>query len=1177
MTNKAGFDSRELFRYVRIEQPRITDIALRTKRSKSLSIVLKNDKPDQEKWARDFIELDKSVSNISDLSFPYFDHLMIESPDPVWLPTAKDLSDTNTFKRLNPVTDIAYNEDRDNALASVLAYRILDMPAELEQSAKLLSFIDEFPRLTTTTQRRPYARPIFDRFKFKTPKNPKPSKPEEPSRYDEMMVLSNDVRFLWQVKNQMKRTLLNKYDAAIRDLQRVRFEEAETETKANPVTKEMQEKASTRRPIDCELQKKHVAFLKERNAKLAKLREERNTLDDRSSMESVLLADAETLSMYSPGKSPGNIRDVQTRMISTMGKYNISHGKFCNVYEKVAAQTDRELATRSTNFDPSLLLRIQDRGCFLENPDIAFENTIRILGLGNLIKVEETFIGYKPAEISYIENILPGEVRKREVKSTQYFEQIQEKVLEETTDTSQETGTTSTLELGSEIESEINTRFNSDVNASVNASGGGTIGVVDLSGGAAVNAGLGIGIDTSLATSDTSEFSQEILNKAVEKTKKSTLERRLTRSYSLFETTNLHEIDNQSDDAKNGIYVFLDKEVCIKETTYGKRLFLLANVMLPGKNLLCEKGAKIVLAMMDQGQKPVFDISPEDIHPYNYRELVGKFNASNVQPPPSPIQTIARTYKTDTTNANMEQQEFNVKKVADVLVPFFERYKRFIITDTIMILDGYEAQEVTVTVNHGKNGLSIPAHLPLSITAASIYATPSLMTAVPYAGLNLPFVFWQIAYLVSPLLHYNTDSSNVTVSVANESHDSPYYFLEPTELIREVFDLLGNFPALTTDNIEQIRDKITTMMDALGTNAEDMSTEMGTLIQGSVNDLVSKLGDVFEVLTVLVNPVNLLNIEDNLKDFDKKINNLNTTVSQNFGGLMGGDFFNPIQDFINESLDLISNELNSALAEVFEYFTNMSENTQNLDFYSVAGMRGQIPIALNTVSIKPGVSVTLTVCAVRTEEALDQWRLDTFSSLYQSYLQQMAEYENRLLTMSFAERVTTSPGNMRREERLAVKELVLHALNNYHSDQGNGYGLERINFFENAIDWNNMSYRLYNYGPNIKEIVLDKYFSAYQHVDDHRRAFLKAHWAQVLIPVQKNAHFEAQVEQYFEEGTFDFEGEFTNEELAALYQDLILGRELLNEEEESTSRNLTIPTDFIIIQDQLPHNDDHTC
>lgn len=1166
-----NFDSRELFRYVKIEQPLITDVSLRAKQSQTLRGVIEKPPSDQKIWARRFLDSNQRITCYSDLSYPYLDHLEIDELDPVSLPTVRDLQKVESFRKQNIKDDEAYRSDRERVLASVVAFRVMDMPEELSKAAKLLSFVDLFPKLADITQKRPYATPVFERMRFKISKPArkpfKKEKDEGAKRQNAMETLSKDVHFLWRVRNQMREKQSRDLEADIHKFQNTHFEYRLPKTKSKAVVKKA--KASTERTPDPEKQKQHITFLKDRNRKLAQLRKQKREIEERTNMALVVTLDPKKLVEYSGGKSISEIRDTQKRVIETMKTYDIQYGKFCRVYEIAINESDRE---KNTDTRPIIV----DQQCFVENPQIAFENNIRLLGLGNLIKVEEIFLGYKPAEISYIENILPGEIRKREVKSTKYFEQLQETTREETTDTEEETSTTTSQELSSEIESEINTRFNSDIDASVNASGGGSIGVVDLTGGASLNAGLGIGIDTSLSTTDKSDFSQEIVNKAVEKTKKSNIERRLTRSYSLYETTNLHEINNQNGGiSKNGIYVFLDKKVCIQETTYGKRLFMLANIMLPGKNLLCEKLTKMHLNMMGQGHKPVFDISPEDIHPHNYRELVGRFRASHIKPPPSATVTIARTFKTDTTNANVEQQEFNVKKVADILVPFFERYKRYMITDTITIPEGYQAQEVIITVNHGSNGLSIPAHLPFSLAGATIYATPGMLAAIPYVGLTLPYVFWQIAYLASPLLHYNTDSSNVTASVANESHDSSYYFFPSDFLINEVFELLGNFSSLTPDILDSIKDKVTTLMTSLGESAVDFSSDLGTLIQSTVTSMMSQIQTVFSALQTLVNPANVADVPTNFDNLVEAIGNVTTTISQNYGQLLGTNFFAPVQIFFDEVLALISGELNSALAEMFEFFTNMFDNTQNLHFYAVSGMRGDIPVSLNSISIKPGVTVNLTACAVRTDEALDQWRLDTFSSLYQAYLQQMAEYENRLLTMTSSERITTSPGNMRREEQQAIKEIVLHILNNYHNDNDNDYTLDRIIFFENAIDWNNMSYRLYNYGPNLKEIKLDK-IGVFKHVDDRRKAFFKAHWAQVMIPVHANQHLEAQVHQFFDNGTFDFEGEFTNDELTALYQNLILGREMIGDA-ESTHRRMTIPTDFVMLQDELPENDDHTC
>ena len=242
--------------------------------------------------------------------------------------------------------------------------------------------------------------------------------------------------------------------------------------------------------------------------------------------------------------------------------------------------------------------------------------------------------------------------------------------------------------------------------------------MVDLQGGALVSAGAGIGLDTSLSSASSSDFAQEIVTRAVERVRSSTVDRRLSRSLSKYETSNLHEINNVNGESMNGVYCFLDKHVRIREKPYGHRIFLLANVLMPGKNLLCESVSRKRIDLHESAPRPDFDITPNDIHPGNYKELVGRFRAQNVEPPPSPTLTIGRTYKTDTTSKS-QPDEFKGQKIADLLVPLFQRYGRYLITDDVKIPDGYMVRDVYVTVNHGSNGISFPAHLPLSLAGAA--------------------------------------------------------------------------------------------------------------------------------------------------------------------------------------------------------------------------------------------------------------------------------------------------------------------------------------------------------------------------------------------------------------------------------------------------------------------------
>jgi len=1156
-------NSIELFRYSSLKKPQIIDVWYRiNKIEKFPDIDLLKSK--EEDWAKKFIKKNISFVDINALKFPYLDYLSITKLSSKFLPTRNDIKDIKLFKLLNIYSDTNYQSDYVNLLAFIMAYKILNMNEELHKISKLFGFIDIYPKLNQIKDVHIFPKPIFKQIKFKTPTKKQLisqiDTKEKSSKNEEMKIIIDDILLMWQLKNEIKRKQQEEYEAEIKNIKHKHFENI-NKFKSTEIIKKKGTSSKISKQ-DIELQKKHIEFLKKRNIKLSKLRENKNILDKTLTLSNMIKMDSDKLTSLIGTITISEIKKIQNRL---KNKLNIavspdSNKEFCQVYKHAIEIVDKTPSSHSVLINPN---------CFAENPKINFNDNIRILGNADLIKVEEIVMKYKPGEISHIRNILPHESLSHEVKNTNYLENKYDIYEEESTNDTQKINTTTKQDLSSEIENEIRSRFNSDINTSANASGSGDIpGVASLSGGASLQAGIGIGIDSDLSSSSTSEFSKQIITEAIKNTKKSVREHRMQRSYTQMETTDLHELDNsENDDAINGIYVFLDKQICIKETVYGKRLFMLANIMLPGNSLICQKNIQKQMKFAELGPKPVFNLSPADIQPDNYQELVAQYKASGIQPPPSAVKTIVRTYKTDTTNANVEQQEFNVKKVADVLVPFFERYKRFLITDTVTIPDGYQVQEIVVTVNHGKNGISIPAHLPLSLAGASMYAAPNLLATVSTGGLTLPIAFWQIAYLASPLLHYNTDSSNVTVTIGNESYDSPYYFFPAEELIQEIFTLLGNFLPMTDEIVESIESAADELIIKLGEKGKDMSSSLASSIENDVNSLLGNIQNIFNLLKKTYSVPDPNNPLENVNNLINAIKDLSLNISLNLDNLMGNKFFQPFKEFIDTLLEIISNGFDSVLEDFFEFLMLRFDNTQDFVFPSLSGLHGDLPISLNTISIKPGVTTNLSICAVRTDEALEKWRLDTFSKLYQAYLEESQEYENQRISLLGEER-RTSPGNMRKEEHSVIKDLVLRVLNNYHEDNGNQFDLERINFFENVIDWRNMSYKLYTYGPNLNEIHLDKN-GIYNNIDAKREAFLKAHWAQVLIPINedKNSRLEAQMMKYFENGSFNFEEEFEEDELTALYQDLILGRELLGDCGRIISKEtITLPTDLLVIQ-----------
>jgi hypothetical protein len=1157
----APFGTTEIFRYVRIVQPRIIDISQRARASSQLKAVLDMRPSEQAAWARKRLAVN-AVRDVADLRFDYFAYLSIKALPDDRLPSRAVVADPKAFAAHDFTSERVWRADVDNGLASLLAFKILRDEAQATRTARLLSFVDLFPRLLSAEEERDYPVAVLTKMEFKAPPPPPPAAQStaEQELATDLGKLTKNVTVLWAARNSLvskqRSELDQRYKEVLVSAAPVATTKVAGKTKAKAKAKSSAKSANA-------LSKAALAArIGERRKSMTALRADYQAITEAPTLEAVLDMGPQLLKV--DGSAATKLATMQRETKELLAKHDITPVTFPQVYQQVVAKADTlgvPVASTAAGTD-----------CFRENPRLTFGDSVRLLGHADLVRVDEAFVKYTPGEISYIENILPGEIKKRRVRSTKYFEEVTETTTEETTDTSLESSSTTKQDLGSQVATELATRMNTEMSASASGSGGGTIGVVDFKGAGSASANLGIGVDTSLRTQNTSNFSQEIISKAVEKTKKTATERRMTRSFSLYETLHSHEVNNTVGGdirARNGIYCFLDKHVCLTETVYGKRLFVMANLHLPGRNLLCAREQRLALGLSELGQRPQFDITVDQIQPWTYKDYVTRYKASNVVPPPPAIQTIAKTYKTDTTNANAEKQGMSLSTAASALTPFFAQYKRFLITENVRLPDGYEVREVTATVNHGRNGVSVPAHLPLKLLGAAVGSgfTAAAGLASYYGALILlPAAVWQFEYAISPLLHYNSDSSNVSLCLGNETQDSPYFFFDPDFLMDELLNAFGNFLESAPDLLVTIEGKVEKLITDLQAKASQIPGDVVSIVQDSVNKLIDAVKSALSQIRVRKNlSVSLGQIGDVLAGAGA----LSETMK---------DFFKPLGDFITEVIQLFRDGIANALGDLFDFMKSITANSQILTFGKTNVIGGELPVSINAIAINPGITVNLVVSLARTDEALDKWRLDTFEALYQAYAQQLADYENKAMMLDKSDRITTSPGTMRRQEAAAVKELVLYALNNYYDPAtGNAYGLEKINFFENALDWDNMSFRLFNYGPNADELDREKQ-GVFIGADDRRQAFLTAGWAQVLVPAQADERLEAQVGQYFVDGSFDFEKGFKNiDELTALYQTLITERGRADQPQPKPIGHEVLPTDLLYIQEDLPENAESPC
>jgi len=1193
MTTDQQFDSHELLRYVRLRRPSLIDLRLRSEQDKDLRKVLRASKKSQRSWAKDItarMTLDKSALD---------ERLILlkkQTLSEEHLPSASDFDENCQTAIGKLIPSDQHQQLCAKTLKLTLAHKILNHNKDSQYYAHLLQFLEQLHELPKHSTREPYAQAVLTRYtanvkeQLVSKENNQKNRTDVIEQHQALDTIHQSFRSIWKMWLKTDKQTKSSLALQAQDLKQRKFTLRSKLAKidsANVIYKSEQPIKSAQNEVEeaRESIKQDIETLKTQREEIVKTRLMLSRQSETNTLADLVKNNPDHINTAIAKFDLGDIAQYLKTLSEALNIRNIDEYSLCDIYEKIIAAQNNNHAVDNPAVPASSPGAESD--CFLENPNITFEDQIRPLGYGMLIKVEEKFIKYSEGEIQYVENILAGETRRREYKSTRYAESITETESFEESEDSTENSVRLGDSLRTSIESEINTSFNSDINAQASGSGGGTIGVVDFDGSTSLEAGVGIGVDTRFVSRSESEFSREIINKALEKNKSSIRKLQRERSYNLYESNNSHEIDNtgESPSHRRGIYCFLNKHVCIEETEYGTRLFLLGNVLLPGKNLLCAEQERKILLSQNQGQgqeeRPEFNMTPDDIHPWTYKEYVGKYNAANIAPPPDAMQHLASTYKTDQTNTEKGAGGgFNLKKIADALVPFFEQYQRHLITDILEIPEGYELLEVNVAVNHGANGISVPAHLPITLTGATLYSLPQLGAAAINPFIYLPLALWQIAQFASPLMHYNVDSSNVTVCVGTESQDSRYFFFEPAHIIDELSELFQNFSFQNPNLVGQIQTEAATLFDSLRANASNVPAATQDLVKDSIESLVDQLREIFQAIVAAVNPTqgevvpSFNPVNGELTEIVKKIAGLTKDfvgTATNLSNVMG-DFFTPVDTFFKNIFALIGNALDFSLPEVLADLLAEFNNSEVLRFGNAFGSRQQVPVSLNVVSIKPGITINLTACVGRTEEAMEKWRLETFTTLHQAYLQQLAEYESRHYG-SQTGGLTKSSTVLREEESRSLKEIMLNTLNNYHGNQQSHYSLNRINLFEHGIDWKNMSYRLYNYGPKKSDIEMEN-LGLLNGVDARRRAFLSAHWAQVLLPLPENPHLEKQLLLYFKNGTTDLEGELDDDELAALYQNLIQQRDLSKENPQQTHRREILPTDFVVLKtdDNLPMN-----
>jgi hypothetical protein len=269
----------------------------------------------------------------------------------------------------------------------------------------------------------------------------------------------------------------------------------------------------------------------------------------------------------------------------------------------------------------------------------------RVLGMADLMVVEQELLRYELGEIAHIENVLQSERRERKFRTATTTEQSvlteTEVIDEKTTDLT----STERFELQTESENVLNENTSTEAGLTINASYG-----------PSVDTTANFNYTHSNAKEETkrasASFARETTTRATSKIRKRTLERRFVRTVKETEEINTHSFDNTQDGAENisGVYRFVDKIYHAQIVSYDKRFML--EFVVP------EPAAFLRYAMTKQqsigGVMPILPEPPgyckdnkfiplqaQDLYKDNYMYWASKYLAQDIEPPPNETHIIS--------------------------------------------------------------------------------------------------------------------------------------------------------------------------------------------------------------------------------------------------------------------------------------------------------------------------------------------------------------------------------------------------------------------------------------------------------------------------------------------------------------------------------------------------------
>jgi hypothetical protein len=263
-------------------------------------------------------------------------------------------------------------------------------------------------------------------------------------------------------------------------------------------------------------------------------------------------------------------------------------------------------------------------------------------GVGQLFVIKQQITGYRSAEVSHVENVLPGETRERVHRRLRQHEETATDEAVKETEEEKSLQTTLRSELEREVQSTIKRQFDYGASAQVSAD----YGKVEFTAAGQIQG--------STATEIASKMAQKLASEVIETSRQRVIERirteRTRRMLDEIEETNVHKFDGiKLTEPMNGVYQWIDKVYTNEIWSYGKRTMYEVVVPEPAAGLLAAATAPDASSPHLVDKPEPLTESPTTLEPAMVAILCARYGVTeNIEVYPEPtLVSVAFTNASD--------------------------------------------------------------------------------------------------------------------------------------------------------------------------------------------------------------------------------------------------------------------------------------------------------------------------------------------------------------------------------------------------------------------------------------------------------------------------------------------------------------------------------------------------